>query len=276
MSLDNVHSLAIAALQPNPFQPRTNLVKEDLEELVESIKQFGVLEPLVVAQTPAGYQIIAGERRWRAALAAGLEDVPVVVHKTTPRGMLEMALVENVQRVDLNGLERAQAFQQLIREFGFSAEQIAKKISKSESYISNTTRLLRLPDAVKDGLLGGLISEGHARAILSILSEKSQIEAYKIILKESASVRRAEELARRYKENDGQVVNLQGRPMQVSDEAVKAWESQFQAFLHTKTKLKLARSRTHTRVTITLMGTPERTQADLDRLMHMTTDLKAD
>jgi len=270
MSSEPIHALKVTELQPNPFQPRGSFLKEDLAELIESIKAHGILEPLIVAQTPAGYQIIAGERRWRAAKAAGLIEVPVFVKKTTPRGMLEMAIVENVQRLDLNALERAQAFQQLQRDFGFTPGQIAQKVSKSPSYVSNTLRLLTLPDAIKDGLVGNVITEGHARAIASVDDEKSQIEIYKICMKESASVRRAEELARRYKESTGQEVSERGRPMQLDDQQIKNWEAQFQSFFHTKTKLKVTRSLRQTRVTIVLMGPPERTQSDLEKMIRLT------
>lgn len=191
--------LDIELLQPNPLQPRGLISPESLKELVESIHEHGIIEPLVVAKTPAGYQIIAGERRWRASKLAGLSTVPIVVKETTARGMLEMALVENVQREDLNPIERALAFQRLIEDFGLSLKQIGKRIGKSESYVSNTMRLLALPDAIKDGLISKAISEGHARAIAGLGDVKLMVEAYKIILAESASVRRAEDLARRLK-----------------------------------------------------------------------------
>lgn len=264
---DQIQDLGINQLQPNPFQPRNKIIKEDLDELVQSIKTYGILEPLVVAHTPAGYQIIAGERRWRAAKEAGLETVPALVKKTTPRGMLEMAIVENVQRVDLNAMERSQAFQQLQRDFNFTVGQIAEKVGKSPAYISNTLKLLKLPDAIKDGLLGGMITEGHARAISGIENEKSMVDCYKIILKESASVRRAEELARRFKEQDHQETSGRGRPLQVDDSQVKSWEHQFQSWFNAKTKLKVTRSNRHTRVTIVLQGSPEQTQRDLERIM---------
>jgi ParB family chromosome partitioning protein len=173
--------------------------------LVDSIKEHGIIEPLVVAKTPAGYQIIAGERRWRASKQAGLTVVPVVVKETTSKGMLEMAIVENVQREDLNPIERAQAFQRLTEEFGLTLSEISKRVSKSESYTSNTIRLLSLPDAIKDGLISGAITEGHARAIAGLGETKLMVDAYKTILLENASVRRAEDLARRIKqENDKQ------------------------------------------------------------------------
>lgn len=191
--------LDVDLIQPNPLQPRGLIPPDSLRELVESLREHGIIEPLVVAKTPAGYQIIAGERRWRAAKLAGLSTVPVVIKETTSRGMLEMAIVENVQREDLNPIERAQAFQRLIEEFGLPLLEISKRIGKSESYVSNTIRLLALPDAIKDGLISGAISEGHARAIAGLGDIKLMVDAYKTILSESASVRRAEDLARRLK-----------------------------------------------------------------------------
>ncbi len=189
----------INTIQPNPLQPRGLITPESLGDLVNSIHEHGIIEPLVVAKTPAGYQIIAGERRWRAAKQAGLKTLPVIIRETTARGMLEMAIVENVQREDLNPIERAQAFQRLIEEFGLPLTEIAKRVGKSESYVSNTMRLMALPDAVKDGLISGAISEGHARAIAGLGDTSMMVEAYKVILAENASVRRAEDLARRLK-----------------------------------------------------------------------------
>lgn len=191
--------LDIDLIEPNPLQPRGLISPDSLTDLVHSIKEHGIIEPLVVAKTPAGYQIIAGERRWRASKVAGLPTVPVIVKETTARGMLEMAIVENVQREDLNPIERAQAFQRLIEEFGLPLSEIAKRIGKSESYVSNTMRLMALPDAIKDGLISGAITEGHARAIAGLGETKLMVDAYKTILSESASVRRAEDLARRLK-----------------------------------------------------------------------------
>src|SRR3989338_139712 len=191
--------LDINLVQPNPLQPRGLISPDSITDLVASIREHGIIEPLVVAKTPAGYQIIAGERRWRASKMAGLTTVPIIVKETTARGMLEMAIVENVQREDLNPIERAQAFQRLVEGFGFPVSQIAQRIGKSESYVSNTMRLLALPDAIKDGLISGAITEGHARAIAGLGDIKLMVDAYKTILAESASVRRAEDLARRLK-----------------------------------------------------------------------------
>ena len=205
MADNQVLYLDIDLVEPNPLQPRGLISPDSLADLSSSIKEHGIIEPLVVAKTPAGYQIIAGERRWRASKQAGLTTVPVVIRETTAKGMLEMAIVENVQREDLNPIERAQAFQRLVEEFGLYVGEIAKRVSKSESYVSNTMRLLGLPDAIKDGLISGAISEGHARAIAGLGDIKLMVEAYKTILAENASVRRAEDLARRLKsQNDKQ------------------------------------------------------------------------
>jgi len=187
-------------LQPNPLHPREPATPESLSELVDSIRKNGILDPLLVAKTPAGYQIISGERRWQAARILGLPKVPAVVKEVTPQQMLQLALVEDLQRNQLNPLERARAFLRLKEEFGLSWSQIAKKIGKSIAYVVNTVNLLKLPDAVKDGLLSGLITEGHARALGGIEDTRLIIEAYKTILKEKASVRRAEEIARLLKE----------------------------------------------------------------------------
>lgn len=195
--MKDISQIPTNQLEPNPLQPRGIISPESVSELVESIREHGILEPLIVAQTPAGYQIIAGERRWRAARTLKLPYVPAIIKKTSPQQMLEMAIVENVQRKDLNPLEKAKSFLRLKEEFNLDHTGIAKKISKSVPYVINILKLLSLPDALKDGLLSGLISEGHARALSGIGDTRLMIEAYKIVLKEKASVRRAEEIARR-------------------------------------------------------------------------------
>ena len=265
--------LDINILQPNPFQPRNKIQPEEVEELTQSIRQYGILEPLVVAQTPAGYQIIAGERRWRAAKIAGLTEVPVLVRKTTPRGMLEMAIVENVQRVDLNAIERARAFKQLLRDFNYSNDQICKKVSKSGSYVSNTLRLLTLPDAIKDGIVGGQISEGHGRAIASLTDKQVQIQIYKQLLRENGSVRRAEELVRYEKEKEqiqesGPEVKTAN---QINPAIIKKWQEQIARHLKTMPQIKLIRSINHTRLTVTLKGDQNEAKQDLEKIMRLIT-----
>ncbi len=197
--MHKIENLDINFLQPNPLQPRGLITPESLVDLVDSIREHGILEPLVVAETPAGYQIIAGERRWRAAKIAGLPTVPCIIKKTSHRGMLEMAIVENIQRVDLNPLERAQGFKRLMDEFSLGTAEIAQRIGKSQSYVANSLRLLTLPDALKDAMISGAVTEGHIRALAAIDDSSLMVEALRQILKEQGSVRRAEELAREMK-----------------------------------------------------------------------------
>ena len=275
MAIKQVYTLPINNLQPNPLQPRGKIMKEGLDELISSVKQYGILEPLVVAHTPAGYQIIAGERRWRAAQAAGLLEVPVIVRETTPRGMLEMAIVENVQRIDLSPLERAQAFQQLIRDFRFSISQIAEKVGKSTPYISNSIRLLGLPDAIKDGLAGGLITEGHARALAQVDDEKAMVECYKIILKESASVRRAEELSRKFKEISQQKPSTSSTRI-IQSAYMEKVKSALEEVFSERTLIKLVRSHRQTKVTFVFKGTPEQTDAELEKIIALSEKSKED
>lgn len=198
VTIDSIH-IDIDSLQPNPLQPRGQISPDSLVELAESIREHGILEPLVVAKTPAGYQIIAGERRWRASKLAGILSIPVIIRETTPQGMLEMAIVENVQRVDLNPLERAQAYSRLIDEFGLTSTEIGQRVGKSGPYISNTLRLLDLSDAIKDGLLSNSITEGHAKALLGLDDTSLMINGYKQILRENLGVRATEEMVRRMK-----------------------------------------------------------------------------
>ncbi len=200
---EQIYTLEIDLLQPNPLQPRGLIAPDSLSELAESIRAHGILEPLVVAKTPAGYQIIAGERRWRASKLIGLPKVPVIIRETSPQGMLEMAIVENVQRIDLNPLERAQAYRRLMDEFTLTNQEISERVSKSPSYISNTIRLLILPDALKDALMAGATTEGHARALAALEDPHIIINAYKEVLKRNLSVRGTEELVRRLRANIG-------------------------------------------------------------------------
>ncbi|HAU99162.1 MAG: ParB-like protein partition protein [Microgenomates group bacterium GW2011_GWF2_45_18] len=269
-SMTQISQIEVDQLQPNPLQPRGLIDPDSLKELVDSIKRHGILEPLVIAHTPAGYQIIAGERRWRASKLAGLETVPAIIKTATMGQMLEMAIIENVQRVDLNAMDRAKAFQKLEREFKLQASEIAERLGKSPAYVSNTLRLLKLPDALQDGLLGGLISEGHARALSAIEDPKLMIEAYKIVLKENASVRRAEDLARRMKDQSGQPLstNHGKKPFLVAKE-IDEWTKKLQGYFGERSKVKLTRSIRETKLVIALKGSPEATQEQLNAILQI-------
>ncbi len=192
----------VRAVVPNPHQPRSNLDPQTLTELAESIREHGLIQPLIVTRTSEDqYTLIAGERRWRAAQLAGLETVPVVIKDAAPQQMLEMALVENVQRADLNPLEEAFAYKQLTEDFGLTQEQIAQRVGKSRVAVANIVRLLKLPEPIKARLNDGLISEGHARALLSITDPVVQQRLLSQIVKNSLSVRQTEELVRRLLED---------------------------------------------------------------------------
>jgi ParB family transcriptional regulator, chromosome partitioning protein len=196
---NEIHELEINMLQANPLQPRGVIPPASLNDLVDSIREQGILEPLVIAKTPAGYQIIAGERRWRAAKLLGFSKVPVVIKETTPQGMLEMSIVENVQREDLNPIERGLAYKRLIEEFGLGTNEVARKVGKSAPTVSNTIRLLSLPDAIKDALVAGVISEGHVRPLISLGDPNLMLELFRKILRENSTVRQTEEEARKVK-----------------------------------------------------------------------------
>ena len=190
--------LSIAMLRPNPRNPRKSFDDGDLADLTASIRERGVVQAILVRPAPdgEGYEIIAGERRWRAAQKAGLHDVPIVVHEASDREALELALIENVQRADLNPLEEAIGYQQLIDEHGYSQSQLADVIGKSRPHIANTLRLLKLPDAVQAYVRSGALSAGHARALVTMADPHG---AARRIVEEGLSVREAEQLA----EGDG-------------------------------------------------------------------------
>lgn len=193
-----VPNLPIEQIKPNPYQPRIEISPETLLDLADSIREHGVIEPLIVTQKDADeYELIAGERRWRAAKLAGLKKIPAVVKEASPQQMLELAIVENIQRADLNPLEEALAFKQLADSYKLTHTQIAKKVGLSRPAVANKIRLLNLPETVRKGLLEGTISEGHARALLGLASAETIIGAYTRILKEKLSVRSVEEFVRR-------------------------------------------------------------------------------
>ena len=256
-------------LEPNPLQPRGIISPESVSELVESIKEHGILEPLIVAKTPAGYQIIAGERRWRAARILKLTYVPAIVKKTSPQQMLEMAIVENVQRKDLNPIERAKAFLRLKEEFALDNHQIAKKVSKSVPYVINVLKLLQLPDAIKDGLLSGLITEGHARALSGILDTRLMIEAYKIVLKENASVRRTEEISRRMRQKieEGQIpITKENLPQFLKSRLDSIGSDMANIFENKTTQVKISQTNVYTRVTFQFRGPVDQRFEQLQQL----------
>ena len=194
-------TVAVTDIIPNPRQPRAKISPETLSELADSIREHGLIQPLIVARSrpidPAPYQLIAGERRWRAAQMAGLTAVPVLVKEATPQQFLELALVENIQRADLNPLEEAEAYQALMTDFGLSQQEVAQRVGRSRVTVANMVRLLRLPEPVKALLTEGNLTEGHARALLGLSDEKLILEAAQQVVARDLTVRQTEQLVRR-------------------------------------------------------------------------------
>lgn len=194
--LDRPTEIALSHLTANPFQPRHAMGPQELSGLVDSIRRHGVLQPIVVRPSAGGFEVVAGERRWRAAEAAGLSTIPAVVRTLTDQEALELALVENLQREDLNPMERARAYRRLMQEFGLTQEEIAERVGKSQPSIANALRLLNLPAPIQVSLEAGRMTEGHARAILSAGSEAAMLRLWERVERRGLSVRETEQLAR--------------------------------------------------------------------------------
>ncbi|MEI8131711.1 MAG: ParB/RepB/Spo0J family partition protein [Leptolinea sp.] len=193
------NSIPIGSIIPNPRQPRTVMAEEGLRELADSIRQHGILQPLIVTKETADqYILIAGERRWRAAQIAGLDVVPVILREANDRDRLELALIENIQRADLMPLETAEAYRQLADDFNLTHEEIAAQVGKSRTAVTNTLRLLKLPESVQHALLTGDITEGHARTLLGLATSQSQTAVLQIILRNDLNVRQTEDLVKKY------------------------------------------------------------------------------
>jgi len=191
---DQFFYCGIEEITPNPYQPRQNVRDKAFKELVDSVRERGILQPLLVRSTEGGYQLIAGERRWRAAQLAGLQRVPVIIKESTDPESFELALIENIQRKDLNPIEEGEAYRRLHQEFQLSQEKIAKKIGKDRSTVANLIRLLKLPSKIRNDIVDGVLSMGHARALLALPAADAQLRARNTIVKRSLSVRETEKL----------------------------------------------------------------------------------
>lgn len=229
-----VQQVAVEIIKRNPRQPRIHFKEDELNELAASIREHGVIQPLIVSPKNDGsFILIAGERRLQASQRAGLKTVPVVTRQANNQELLELALIENVQRADLNPMEEAEAYHQLAEDFGLSHEMIAKRVGKSRVAVTNTMRLTNLADAVKQALVDGRITEGHARALLALSTQKAQTSALQTIINLSLSVRQAEELIRKLTGNRPIKVK---KVMQNAD--VADVEKRLQRSLGTKVALK--------------------------------------
>ncbi len=229
-----VLNVPLEKIVPNPRQPRSHFDPAALNELALSIREHGVIQPLLVSRDENdGYILIAGERRWQAGKLAGLTEVPVIVRQTTDLERLELALIENVQRADLNPLEEANAYRQLAEEFKLSHEEIATRVGKSRVAVTNTLRLLKLPQAVQQALVDGVISEGHARALLALTNPLAQEAALKKVREHDLTVRQTEELVNNLK---GEKPAAAPKPAPSPD--LRDLQERLEASLGTKVSLK--------------------------------------
>lgn len=233
-----VSELAVDMIAPNPDQPRTDIDDESVAELSDSIKRVGLLQPIIVRPLGEGYQIIAGERRWRASRAAGLERVPVRVLTTTENESLELALIENLQREDLNPIEEARGYRRLLSEHQMTQAELADKVSKSRSTVTNAMRLLDLPEEVQQMVYEGRLSAGHARAILSVPDEQQRLRLAQKCADEGMSVREIENIARLW------AAGQQERaPRPTTPKTFKVVARQLRRILGTNVRVKLVKDK---------------------------------
>ncbi|MFH1171950.1 MAG: ParB/RepB/Spo0J family partition protein [bacterium] len=245
----SVQRIPVSRLRVNPRQPRAAIEHGGLEELIASIREHGILQPLIVMPSKSGgYELIAGERRYQAAKILGLKTVPVVVREATEQQQLELALVENVQRKDLNPLEEATAYEQLVNEFNLTQESLAKRVGKSRSHVANTLRLLSLPDEVKKAILNGKITEGHAKVILSVETPSEQLALFERMVKQGLSVRAGEAIARAHHGSHRPRAPVADPEMRSNEEAMQR---------HLGTKVRIERHGQHGTITITFYSFEE-------------------
>jgi ParB family chromosome partitioning protein len=237
---DVVTEAGVDELRPNPYQPRKNFDDQAIAELAESIKQHGVVQPLIVRKSIRGYEIIAGERRLRAAKQAGLEKVPIVIREFTDEQMMEIALVENLQREDLNPMEIAMAYQKLMDRLTLTQEELSERVGKSRPHVANFLRLLHLPMDIQSNVSRGTLSMGHARALLAVKDEQLQLQLAAKTIKEKASVRQLEEWIQRLqqpKEKRAKEAPKRVEPM------IKRYEDLLQQVFSTPVKIKQGRKK---------------------------------
>ena len=256
----DVTELAVDMISPNPDQPRTDISDEGIAELADSIKKVGLLQPIIVRAHGEGYQIIAGERRWRASRLAGIERVPVRVLATNETESLEIALIENLQRQDLNSIEEARGYRRLLTEYRMTQAELADKVSKSRSTITNALRLLDLPDEVQELVYGGKMTAGHARAVLSVPDEGIRLKLAQRVVDDGLSVREAENLARLYAAGQ-----TERAPRPTSPKSFKVVARKLRRLLATNVRVKLTKDKG--KIEIDFQG-----EEELDRIFRILTE----
>jgi ParB family chromosome partitioning protein len=244
--------IPLARIRENPRQPRLRMDDDALAALAESIRQHGVIQPVLVTETIDGYQLVAGERRVRAARLAGLDRIPAIVRQLADRQQLELALVENLQREDLDPIEAARAYRQLMDDFAFTQEELATRVGRARSTVANTLRLLELNSAVQDAVVTGAISEGHARAIGGLPTD-TQAHVVSAVIEDDLSVRQTEELVRRLREP--RPITAEPAPKPAADPDVERVEEDLRRSLGTK--VRVTRTRRGGRITIEYFGDEE-------------------
>ena len=232
---ETVEEISLQELRPNPYQPRKQFDDQSLQELAQSVKEHGIVQPLIVRKSIHGYEIIAGERRFRAAKLANLKTVPVIVRKCSDDQMMEIALIENLQREDLNPIEIAKAYRKLMDHFSLTQEELARRVGKSRPYVANYLRILQLPAEIQEDVSRGTLSMGHARALLSLEMPDVQKRLAKKVIKEQLSVRELEALIR--KMHDEGTKKEKSRPKPVAP-IIKQYEEWLQQLLETPVKIK--------------------------------------
>lgn len=230
----NILELELKVIKLNPTQPRKVFDDKKIKELSESIKKNGIIQPILVRKKDENYEIIAGERRYRAAKLAGLKTVPAILKDTDDKLSLELAIIENIQRENLNPLEEGLAYETLIQKYSYTQEELAKNLGKKRSTISNTLRLLKLPEEIKEMIVEGEIKEGHARAILALIDESSMLKLSKKIIEENMSVRKTEEIVKEEKKNKIAKKNI----LEEKTIEIEEIENKLVSYLGTKVKIK--------------------------------------
>jgi len=237
---DSVLTAKVEDLRPNPYQPRREFNEDKLRELAESIREHGIIQPIIVRKSFRGYEIVAGERRWRAARAVGLQEVPVVVKEFDDRQMTEIALIENLQREDLNPIEIAEAYSNIMEKFALTQDELAKKVGQSRSHVANFLRLLNLSQEIRDYVSRGTISMGHARAILGLEDKKQRAALVKKIIEEDLSVRVVEQMVNRLTQNvSRETKKKKSEPNRI----ILQYEEKFRSSLGTAVKIHSGKKR---------------------------------
>ena len=260
-SSEGVMRLKVNDIEPNRSQPRKRFDTEKLQALADSIKEHGVIQPIVVTKTDTGYEIVAGERRWRAARLAELSEIPAIVREYTPRELTEVALIENIQREDLNPIEEAQAYRSLMEEYSLTQEEISTRLGKSRSAIANSVRLLTLEDELQSYVISGEISEGHARCVLSVEGTEVREFLIKRIIEDGLSVRQTEKLAKELLNAKPPKETAKKRPTE-TDIQIERIRKYIEEKLGTKVKINHGEKRG--KIEIEYYG-----NRDLDRLLDM-------